>query len=79
MGKAAATWKMSTFTLKDPSVNFREILNSAIISLFLKYENIHYSDSHDHSSPYSLQSKKLYYISGLVVNVLWHKDKLLKQ
>lgn len=34
MGKEAATWKMSTFTLKHPSVNFREIFNSAIFSLF---------------------------------------------
>lgn len=51
MGKAAATWKMSTFTLKHPSVNFREIFNSAIFSLFLKYENTHYSDFHDNSSP----------------------------
>lgn len=80
MGKEAATWKMSTFTLKHPSVNFREIFNSAIFSLFfLKYENTHYSDFHDDSSPYSLQSKEVYYQSGLAITVLWHKDKLLRQ
>lgn len=79
MGKAAATWKMSMFTLKHPSVNFREYLTVQFLVFFLKYENIHYSDFHDNSSSYSLQSKKLYYKSGLAITVLWHKDKLLKQ